>query len=302
MINIIDKPIFLIIFLSVNLSYGVMPLFDVAMNIKSSINVLASRDHEKYFGISGSEVYTFFRTLYDRIAHKADSPMTRLKIPKIIHQIWIGEFVPEKFKAFQESWKRYHPDWEYRLWTQHDIALNNWYNADLIARSRNPGETSDIMRYEILYRYGGVYLDMDFECLAPLDVLHYTYDLYVGIQPLDSGLVQLGIGLIGSMPGHPLLWQAISRVHSSYNNPDYVGNAPARTGPLYFTNIFLTHAGKTTSDIALPAIYCYPLPCQGAELLYDEWRTLGAFGVHHWAKSWLRPHFRKIEFRDLEKE
>lgn len=276
--------------------------FDVAMNMQSFANVLMSQEHEKYFGVSGEYLYNFFRDLYERMKHNQDVSDASFRIPKIIHQIWIGNSVPEKFKSYQNSWKLYHPDWEYRLWTQKDIESMEWYNAELIHQSRNPGEISDIMRYEILYHYGGVYIDMDFECLAPLNDLHKKYDFYIGIQPLDSGLVQLGIGIIGSIPGHPLLLRAMTQLRESYYNLAHKGNAPARTGPLYFTKIFYSLAGKTTQDIALPAIYCYPLACQGTELLYDEWRLLGAFGVHHWAKSWLLPDFRKPEFRNLGNE
>ena len=64
---------------------------------------------------------------------------------------------------------------------------------------------SDIARYEIIYRYGGVYIDTDFECLRPLDFLHYIYDFYTGIQPLDSAYLQLGIGILAAAPAHPYL-------------------------------------------------------------------------------------------------
>ena len=41
---------------------------------------------------------------------KSDSKAT---VPKIIHQSWKDEYVPERFLKWQESWKRTHPDWEY---------------------------------------------------------------------------------------------------------------------------------------------------------------------------------------------
>lgn len=44
------------------------------------------------------------------MSNKDDS---RATVPKIIHQSWKDEHVPERFLKWQESWKRTHPDWEY---------------------------------------------------------------------------------------------------------------------------------------------------------------------------------------------
>ena len=38
-------------------------------------------------------------------------------IPRIIHQSWKVEQVPDRWLAFQQSWREHHPDYEYRLWT-----------------------------------------------------------------------------------------------------------------------------------------------------------------------------------------
>jgi mannosyltransferase OCH1-like enzyme len=277
--------------------------FAQAMSVARYPQAIAA-DHLPHVGVTGSVLFDFFHDLYERNSFINVSLDTQLHIPKIIHQIWIGSGVPEPFKKFQKSWKRNHPDWEYCLWTQEDIAMLQLQNADLIAQSHNPGEISDIMRYEILYRFGGVYLDMDFECLNPLDELHYRYDFYIGMQPLDSGLVQLGIGIIGSIPGHPLLKQVIEELRINYHNPLVYNNAPARTGPLFFTKLFFMYAdcNPPLRDIALPSWYCYPLGCTDEIVLSEAWQQEGIFGIHHWAKSWLLPAFRKKEFQELDNE
>ena len=39
------------------------------------------------------------------------------KIPKIIHQIWIGpKPLPNQYKEFSQKMIEMHPDWEYHLW------------------------------------------------------------------------------------------------------------------------------------------------------------------------------------------
>ena len=42
------------------------------------------------------------------------------KIPKIIHQTWKTNNVPEKCKEWVKSWKEKNPGWDYRLWTDED--------------------------------------------------------------------------------------------------------------------------------------------------------------------------------------
>jgi mannosyltransferase OCH1-like enzyme len=85
-------------------------------------------------------------------------------IPKILHQIWLGPLPRPKGMT---SWPAMNWDWSYRLWTEDDIpplrnqalfdAFHDVYHAQ-----------ADILRYEILYEHGGVYLDADSFCLRAL--------------------------------------------------------------------------------------------------------------------------------------
>ena len=67
------------------------------------------------------------------------------------------------------------------------------------------GEKSDIFRYEILQRYVGVYLDIDFVLIKPLDILHHSYDYYACLMPISDCQGVLANGLIGAVTGHPLI-------------------------------------------------------------------------------------------------
>ncbi|MDR3550085.1 MAG: glycosyltransferase [Candidatus Babeliales bacterium] len=273
--------------------------FDISMQSVSFKSVINAASNQAELGMSGDEIMKFFRDLYNKHKPSRVTPSQTLKIPKIIHQIWIGNSVPSEFKEFQASCKRYHPDWEYRLWTQDDIPALHMRNDHLVRRSRNPGEISDLMRYEILYRYGGVYLDFDCECLQSLEALHYLYDFYIGIQPLDSDVVQLGIGIIGSVPYHPMLKQCIESIGDTWDA--IADKTTARTGPLFFTKIFYRYAAQDDlCNIAFPATYFYPLGCKEYGSAKTAWAKQGSFAVHHWAKSWLLPSFRRQEFQTIK--
>ena len=142
---------------------------------------------------------------------------------------------------------------------------------------------------------------MDFECLQPLDILHYSYDFYTGVQPLDTGLVHLGIGIIGSIPGHQILKTCIESIFHNYSKKMIQNNIPAKTGPTHFTKVFFSEAGTgSTIDVALPAHYFYPLGSVQVECKRAQWIKNGSFGIHHWAKTWNKPCYRRQQFRSIK--
>lgn len=207
-------------------------------------------------------------------------------IPKKIHQIWLGSPLPEEYAVYAQTFKQLHPGWEYKLWTDADLAVYPLKNRDLFERAINYGEKADIARYEILYNEGGVYVDTDYECLKPLDVLHHCYEFYIGIQPLDTAVVQLGIGLIGSKPRHMLLKQAIEQLRIQSTKTKQI---VWKTGPLFFTKIFCEVAPALTGPIiALPASYLYPRAYYQKKEEQNIWKKPESFAVHHWAGSWLK--------------
>jgi len=254
----------------------------------------------RLLGIDQNILLQLFHRLYEKYAPQENESYSYLRIPKIIHQIWIGTKVPDEFKTYIESWQKFHPDWEYRLWTQDDIHTFGFENIELILQSRNAAQISDIMRYEILLRYGGVYVDMDMHCLRALDELHYFFDFYVGIQPLDCGSLQLGIGIIGSKPNHPIVRACIDAIQENWHNKTYNNLITVITGPINCTKMFFMHAGISGNrDIALPPLYFYPLGSQEDQKDIQTWFNQGSYAVHYWAKSWLYPSFRRPEFRNI---
>jgi mannosyltransferase OCH1-like enzyme len=161
------------------------------------------------------------------------------------------------------------------------------------------GVKSDLLKWEIIYRFGGVYADVDFECLQPLDELHYLYDFYTAYQPFDAFFIQLGAALYAGYPGHPILKHCIETIKDDWHEK----GAPKKSGPVHFSKSFMATAGKNGSrDIAFPAFYFYPQGSTQRELFYDEWVAGGAYAIHHWAKSWMPVNYRRKEFRTFDNE
>jgi mannosyltransferase OCH1-like enzyme len=107
------------------------------------------------------------------------------KIPRIIHQTWKGEALPEDYARYRRTVHDHHPDWEHRLWTDADnrrlIAECYPWFLETYDGYKHTIERVDAVRYFILLHHGGVYIDLDMECLKPLDPLLEIGGLHFGL-------------------------------------------------------------------------------------------------------------------------
>lgn len=91
-----------------------------------------------------------------------------MSIPKIIHMIWIGTD-PFPYQENLDSYKEKHPGWKINLWTDKNIPkLRNKKIYDALPMNVTK---ADLLRLEILYKYGGIYVDADSYCIKPIDNL-----------------------------------------------------------------------------------------------------------------------------------
>jgi hypothetical protein len=126
-------------------------------------------------------------------------------IPRIFHHIWLGpDPLPDDHRPWIETWKRHHPDWEFTLWTEENLPEDP-IRPEVLERLRAPVERADILRLEVLYRHGGVYLDTALECLRPIDDVLRDEE-FVGVCHKPGRITNTAIA---SAPGHPLLEEAL---------------------------------------------------------------------------------------------
>jgi len=209
-------------------------------------------------------------------------------IPRIIHQIWLGSSFPERYKKFQASWKKFHPDWEYKLWTDADVKDFKLINQKAYDQGKNYAEKSNIFRYEILDRFGGLYIDTDFECFKSFDMLHQLYEFYTGMATVNR-ITLINNGLIATIPGHPILKACIENI----NKKDYGFAQMGRNGTIYFGHTVLqTCQNNNNVDLSkiliLPPTYVYPWPGNGAHKAFNAYILDSSFAVHYWDGSWLK--------------
>lgn len=101
-------------------------------------------------------------------------------IPRNLFHIWVGPLpAPTRW---MDTWRKFHPEWNYKLWDNDAVLGQSWENQKHIEHYWRladwPG-VADILRYEILWRFGGFMPGADSECLAPVDeLLTHEFDAF----------------------------------------------------------------------------------------------------------------------------
>jgi FkbM family methyltransferase len=144
-------------------------------------------------------------------------------------------------------------------------------------------QKSDIARYEIVERFGGVYIDTDFECLQPIDALLVDLSFFAGLQAGST----VNNGLFGASPHHPFLAAAVERLPASFIGRSGLG-IPEQTGPEFFTRAIGWAAARASGESVgnyriFPPAFFFPYLHSEPWLATCSFPT--AYAVHHWASG-----------------
>lgn len=179
------------------------------------------------------------------------------RIPKKIHYIWIGgKDIPQEYKRNIESWKKYCPDYEIICWNEgnYDFEKNRYMKEAYDLGGRYLMYATDYARKDILYNYGGIYLDTDVELLKPLDELLYNR-AFIGIE--DNGQVNSGSAL-GTEKGHPMIKALMERYNKELFLDDK-GNPRITYNTYYETDCLIDHGYKMINMLQdVNGMTCFP--------------------------------------------
>lgn len=266
-------------------------------------------NHENYNDdCHRAENLKLYRTIYTRNILLAKNSKEVCRIPKIIHQIWLGSPVPARYIAWMRSWTKW-LGWDYKLWMDEDIKSLPLYNQDLYDESTNFGEKSDLLRLELLLHYGGIYVDTDFECInrAVFDELNCSYDFYIGFEPIDHGTInnayKICNAIIAARPHHPIIKNLIIGIRANWRKRQHQ-SAVEKSGPDYFSRLIFDYEMEQLSspelksnnseyrNIYLPCTFLYPFSepeVRGARTCQEliEKANPETAAIHYWSGSWL---------------
>ena len=210
------------------------------------------------------------------------TPVGKQRVPKILHQIWMGGDIPDKQRSMCEQVKNALPsDWEYKLWLDDDVSdIPDFTTIEYFEKTPNFGQKSDIIRNEILYEYGGVYLDTDFILYKNLDqFLDMDYIVGVGYDEWPSVLN----GMIFSSPKNDIADSMRKYdVTPDWSNPMSVINS---TGPFHSYRKLINRLNENV--LILPVNFFYPFPGSlRHNKNYQDYVEEESVACHLWECSW----------------
>ena len=176
---------------------------------------------------------------------RAGEPHSRQVIPRCFHQIWLGrESFPAEYRRRQATWLDCHPGWELRFWTEGDLpAVGDVRRAEIFERLRSPRERVDLLRLEVLCRYGGVYVDADLECRRSIEQLLAGAEFFIS----RAGRGRVETTVVGAIAAHPVLARALDEVRPR----EYAGYDAKATGSRFLDRLLENEPGITYVDRAL---------------------------------------------------
>lgn len=219
-----------------------------------------------------------------------------MTIPCIIHHIWMGTNpIPATNILCANSVKEHHANFEYKLWKDQDV--------DTLMRTEFPEYYEkfnelprlimkiDIFRYFLMYKYGGLYTDMDYFMFKPFDLLQYNVVIPCN-RETDSGEPEcLGNCIFASKPNHPF-WKSlmnslftIDRRKLDYTNDKNIDGSLMGTGPVFVYGMWKNYA-KSNSDIYIPKRKLFHPITKINNDYINGLKTQGCYGIHYCTGLW----------------
>jgi mannosyltransferase OCH1-like enzyme len=213
-----------------------------------------------------------------------------MKIPKLIHQIWIGPHSgPE---PLMRTWQQKNPDWDYCLWTEE--TLPKLRNQEAYEATPEWSGKADIIRYELLFDYGGFFIDADSRCLRPLpdDLLDNECFAVWENEELRKGLISNGY--LASVPGCLLMKALIDQI-GKLDSGILQKYLPWKiTGPVLLTN--MVQALNYTGLRIYPSWYFIPRHHTG----FLSPRADESYADQYWLSTSQTPEVRRKGWKQSE--
>lgn len=206
-------------------------------------------------------------------------------IPKTIHYCWFGEKTKsELIQRCIDSWKKYAPDFNIVEWNETNFDINKYEYVKQAYNKQKYAFVSDVVRFDVLYRLGGIYLDTDVELLKPLDFL-IEENIFFGYdqkEKIASGLI------MGCIPEQKIIKEILDFYKkSSFLLPN--GNPNMTTVVTIVSDILEKNGFKLDGTYykrdgltLYPAEYFDPYDVEKKKLSITE----ETVSIHHYAASW----------------
>lgn len=220
-------------------------------------------------------------------------------IPRIVHQIWWQgiDAIPPRYRRLREGWMRHHPGWRFECWDEaksRELMRERYAGYyEMFDAYRLDIQRIDSIRYFILHAFGGVYLDMDMECLRSID------DLIENRTFLLSQTLIYNNAVMGSSAAHPF-WAILFEQLESYRAPaglwekSRAGYAAESCGPgLLNRTVRAAGLARDEGVQVCPGFIFEPgVPAEWNGTIQCSNDRSGSYAIHHMDMNWLAPLHR----------
>ena len=203
----------------------------------------------------------------------------------------------ERARKCIESWKEFCPDYEIKEWTENNYDVHKIRYMDEAYESRKWAFVSDYARLDIVFSYGGIYLDTDVELVRSLDEL-LEEKLVLAIEKQNCK-INTGLGFAAER-GNKILQQMMEQ----YYNITFLlkdGSLNLKACPQYTTEFFaergyaLTDRTQRIGDILILASeYFCPMDYHTGIIIVTE----NTMGIHWYEASWFGKGDKKIHLTE----
>jgi mannosyltransferase OCH1-like enzyme len=225
-----------------------------------------------------------------------------MKIPRILNQTWKDDNIPDAFRQMADTWRRMHTNWEYVLWTdemnRNFVKQHFSYFLPIYDAYESNIQRVDAVRYFVLFKMGGIYIDVDFECLANIESVLANDECVFGKEPKEHCAVHgkdiiISNAFMGAVPGSPFLKVLCSELMQKRHLPDHPNDRILEsTGPFMLSRTYMEYEKKEEIRLLEPELI-YPLTKSELHALAGdrpalqlEDRLSKALGIHHYAGTW----------------
>ena len=181
-------------------------------------------------------------------------PYNKSIIPLKVYTCWHTKDLPPIMKQNRDKLIKQNPEFEFELYDDNDCRkfIEDNFDKDVVYAfdSLIPGAyKADLWRYCIMYKYGGIYLDISFEYLHNFKLIYLTDDEYYVKEFWHfDGLYN---GLLISKPNNKFYIDAINKIIDNVKNK-YYGETPIMpTGPTMLYNKFMSYYENKNKNFKL---------------------------------------------------
>ena len=208
-----------------------------------------------------------------------------MSIPKVIHYCWFGKGeMPDLAKKCIKSWKKYCPDYEIICWNEDNFDVTkNRYTREAYA-AKKWAFVTDVVRLQVVYERGGIYLDTDVELIKSLDGL-LDANGFMGFD--EKGIVATGLGF-GAEKGNRIIGEFLKEYADipfvlEDGSCDMTPCPDRNTATLKRLGMDTQNTDQTFMDMVfLPQEYLCP---KGFYDLFAH-KTKNTYSIHHYVASW----------------